>query len=379
MSRKVQKIANVRTVKALRGQSLTIDLGKTFTGSLSAWMKRNPTDTTYRSFTIVDGRYLFLPKEKAQDLSNTDLIEGRWDFDVRQLPAGSTDPNDEQIIFTGSIVFSNQITDSNGNEVVTTPEAESGMINLSNTSSVYGTPGQVVRAKELIRDVSELKTVKAIRGTSLSIDLGKVWTGYKLEAWMKKSPNSQTYRSFTIVDNQFLFLPKEKTQDYYDQSTNELLEPIAGKWHFDVRAIPNAATNANDEVIIVKGVIFFENNITDTVGQELVYADRPYANEFINLNDTPIEYLPSDAGKAVVVNSTASGVEFKELIQDKHYTHDQGMPSQVWTINHNLNKYPTAAAVDTAQTVVMGQIDYIDLNNLTITFNASFSGEAYLN
>tara|TARA_R110002096_G_scaffold435952_2_gene664530 strand:+ start:6172 stop:7101 length:930 start_codon:yes stop_codon:yes gene_type:complete len=61
------------------------------------------------------------------------------------------------------------------------------------------------------------------------------------------------------------------------------------------------------------------------------------------------------------------------------YTHDQGMPSLTWTINHGLNKYPSATTVDSAKTVVMGQIEYIDLNNLTITFNASFSGSAYIN
>ena len=42
-----------------------IDLGKTKTGTLSAWMKKNPTDATFRSFTIVDQRFLFLPKEKT--------------------------------------------------------------------------------------------------------------------------------------------------------------------------------------------------------------------------------------------------------------------------------------------------------------------------
>ena len=379
MSYKVQKIANLRTVKALRGQSLTIDLGKTFTGTLTAWMKRNPTDSTYRSFTVVDGRYLFLPKEKAQDLTTTDTIEGKWNFDVRHLPTGTTDPNDEQMIFTGSIMFSNHITDSNGTEISTTPESESGMIALSNTSSVYGTVGQIVKAKELITDISEVKTIKALRGESLTIDLKKEYPDHRLEAWMKKDPNGDTYRSFNIVDQRFLFLSKAKTQDYYDIDSNELIEKIAGKWYFDVRAIPNLATSADDESIIVKGVIFFEDNVTGSLGQELVYADRPYANEFINLSDTPIEYLPSDAGKAVVVNSTASGVEFQEIIQDKHYAHDQGMPSQVWTINHNLNKYPSAIAVDTAKSIVVGQIDYLDLNNITITFNAAFSGEAYLN
>ena len=330
MSYKVQKIANLRTVKALRGQSLTIDLGKTKTGTLSAWMKKDPTDATFRSFTIVDQRFLFLPKEKTQDLSATDLIEGKWYFDVRQLPVGSVDPNDEQTIYTGTIEFSNQVTDSNGSEVATTPEAESGMISLSNTASVYGTVGQVVKAKDLIKDISEIKTVKAMRGESLSIDLGKDWSGYKLEAWMKKSPNSSTYRSFTIVDDQFIYLPKEKTQDYYDANdSNKLLEAVNGKWYFDVRAIPNAATNASDEQIVTKGVIYFEDNVTDSSGSELVFSQEA-ATSFIGLSDTPINYA-GEAGKVLKVNSAETAVEFASIVEDKHYVHDQGVVNSVWT------------------------------------------------
>lgn len=64
---------------------------------------------------------------------------------------------------------------------------------------------------------------------------------------------------------------------------------------------------------------------------------------------------------------------------DKHYTHDQGLPALVWTVQHGLDKYPTVAVTDTSDTVVVGEVTYIDVNNLTITFNASFSGEAYLN
>ena len=64
---------------------------------------------------------------------------------------------------------------------------------------------------------------------------------------------------------------------------------------------------------------------------------------------------------------------------DKNYVHDQGVPNQVWTISHGLEKLPAVVVVDTAQSVVVGQIEYIDLNNITITFNSSFSGEAYLN
>lgn len=377
MIQRPSKIKNLKTINALRGQSLTIDLGKAFAGTLTAWMKKKPTDSTYRSFTIVDGRYLFLPKEKTQDLSTTDLIKGAWYFDVRQLPDGLINPNEEEVIYTGTIVFDNNITDSNGVEVATTPEVESGMINLSNTSTVYGTVGQVVAAKDLIIEILELKVVKAMRSESLTIDLGKAYTGYKLEAWMKKDPNSETYRSFIIVDDRFLFLSKTKTQDYYDEITNQLVETVEGRWYFDVRRIPDNATSSDDEQIVMKGVIDFTNNITNSVGQELVFGDRLY-NKFINQIDTPLEYA-GNAGKFVVVNSTSTAVEFKSIIEDLHYAHDQGIPSTIWTVNHNLGKYPAAAAVDTAGSVVMGQVDYLDTNNITITFNASFSGVAYIN
>ena len=377
MIQRPSKIKNLKTINALRGQSLTIDLGEAFTGTLSAWMKRDPTDSTYRSFTIVDGRYLFLPKDKAQDLSATDLVAGKWYFDVRHLADGTTDPNDEEVVYTGTILFSNNITDSDGVEIETIPEAESGMINLSNTSTVYGTVGQVVEAKDLILEVLELKTVKAMRSESLTIDLGKTYTGYKLEAWMKRGPNSNTYRSFTIVDDRYLFLPKEKTQDYYDEITSQVVEVVEGKWFFDVRRIPNDATSSDDEQIVMKGVIDFTNNITNSVGQELAFGDRLY-NEFINLDDTPLEYAGS-VGKVLRVNSTETAISFQSIIEDLHYTHDQGIPSKVWTVFHGLNKYPSVLVVDTAKSVVTGDIVYTDSNNIIITFNASFSGSAYIN
>jgi hypothetical protein len=57
----------------------------------------------------------------------------------------------------------------------------------------------------------------------------------------------------------------------------------------------------------------------------------------------------------------------------------QGLPSATWTINHDLNKFPSCVVVDTGGTTVIGQINFIDTNNLTITFIGAFSGTAYLN
>jgi hypothetical protein len=137
--------------------------------------------------------------------------------------------------------------------------------------------------------------------------------------------------------------------------------------------------------------------LTD-VPEDAVFTDTVYSL-FTELNDTPIAIDPL---KSLRGNAAGTALEFVEAVsqsdvtqhesallitssqildfdQLRTYVHDQGIPSLVWSINHNLDKYPSAAAIDTAKTVVVGQIEYIDLNNLTITFNASFSGEAYIN
>ena len=64
---------------------------------------------------------------------------------------------------------------------------------------------------------------------------------------------------------------------------------------------------------------------------------------------------------------------------DKTFEFDQGQPALVWTIQHNLNKFPSVSVVDTANTVVNSQINYIDKNNITINNTAQFAGKAYLN
>jgi len=61
------------------------------------------------------------------------------------------------------------------------------------------------------------------------------------------------------------------------------------------------------------------------------------------------------------------------------FFYDQGLPAITWTIQHNLNKYPSCVVVDSGGTTVLGQIDFTDLNNLSITFIGAFSGTAYLN
>lgn len=60
------------------------------------------------------------------------------------------------------------------------------------------------------------------------------------------------------------------------------------------------------------------------------------------------------------------------------FVYNQTTPSDTWTIDHNLGFYPNATVIDSAGSVVEGDADYTTINQLVLTFNASFSGVAYL-
>lgn len=64
---------------------------------------------------------------------------------------------------------------------------------------------------------------------------------------------------------------------------------------------------------------------------------------------------------------------------DKHYTHVQSVAASIWSVMHNLSKHPSVITVDSADTQMIGQVEYIDLNNIEIRFSAPYSGKAYFN
>lgn len=59
--------------------------------------------------------------------------------------------------------------------------------------------------------------------------------------------------------------------------------------------------------------------------------------------------------------------------------YQQTNSSNVWTIAHNLNRFPSVIVVDSAGSKVEGDVNYIDANNVEIVFGAAFSGIVYLN
>jgi hypothetical protein len=101
-------------------------------------------------------------------------------------------------------------------------------------------------------------------------------------------------------------------------------------------------------------------------------ADDFYFNAVLSLtvangNITANKYY----GFAVYPNLPSDG--------DLNFTFNQPTPATTWSITHNLGKNPSVSVVDSAGTLVYGEVDYINDNSLIITFSAAFSGKAYLN
>lgn len=60
------------------------------------------------------------------------------------------------------------------------------------------------------------------------------------------------------------------------------------------------------------------------------------------------------------------------------HVHTQATPATTWTINHALGGYPAVSVVDSAKTVVYGEITYISTSQIVVNFSSAFSGSAYL-
>ena len=89
-----------------------------------------------------------------------------------------------------------------------------------------------------------------------------------------------------------------------------------------------------------------------------------------------IQKINENTGEEYLGKVTTNEIDF-EL--DKNYYHNQTVPSDTWTITHNLNKVPSITIIDSSNRVVSGEVEVINNNEITLYFNGAFSGKAYLN
>ena len=97
--------------------------------------------------------------------------------------------------------------------------------------------------------------------------------------------------------------------------------------------------------------------------------------------DRPVVVAPLDHrdGRTTGPNLNSPSIPEADSA-DRTYEHVQSSPAQVWTVTHNLGKYPSTIAFDNDGVEFNGlDIDHISDDQLTITFGAATSGRAICN
>ena len=135
-------------------------------------------------------------------------------------------------------------------------------------------------------------------------------------------------------------------------------------------------TSSNDSPILTEN----DDNLTDE--NDHSFTARTESGNSVRVSDLSVSTTIYPTDKVMIV-----GLEDEHLVTiqtlsdtlDKHYVYTQSVVADTWNIQHNLNKFPSISVVDSADSQVEGDVEYVDANNVTLRFCGAFSGKAYLN
>ena len=113
-------------------------------------------------------------------------------------------------------------------------------------------------------------------------------------------------------------------------------------------------------------------HIADWTTRELTLADLGY----VGFDPAVMQTTLDDHETRI---SVLEG-EFPLLNGDKNYIHTQSSPAAIWNYTHGLGKKPSVTIIDSAGSIILAKLTYVDLNTIQIDFNGSAtSGEAINN
>jgi hypothetical protein len=121
--------------------------------------------------------------------------------------------------------------------------------------------------------------------------------------------------------------------------------------------------------------------------KEIVSTVTEPADQTIEIHDPGVAGPPNTLTVGTVTTGDAAvsitGIAPNQVINfvlptRVRHTHTQATPSNTWTINHALGGYPSVSVVDSARTVVFGEVTYQSTTQVVVNFSTAFSGYAYL-
>ena len=85
-----------------------------------------------------------------------------------------------------------------------------------------------------------------------------------------------------------------------------------------------------------------------------------------------------DAGCEVAITYLAGDLVSTDAVLCNCFIFEQATPASDWNIFHKLGRYPQVSVVDSSGRVVIGEVQYIDEQNVRVSFSGEFAGKAYL-
>lgn len=89
-------------------------------------------------------------------------------------------------------------------------------------------------------------------------------------------------------------------------------------------------------------------------------------------------FIDTSAGKLWGPKGESSWGSNVVALIPKRFVFTQGTPSATWNITHTLDGFPSVTVIDSAGTVVIGEVSYNSTSSVTVSFSGGFSGKAYL-
>lgn len=197
---------------------------------------------------------------------------------------------------------------------------------------------------------------------------------YKTDSLSNLKPNSLVALKFTGGTDFSLYVTDKIGVPYpLKDNTGGIVEAVINTdGNLTITGTTTKTINISSSLLyLIESALKLGDNISNLVND---------AN-YITLTDIPV-FVASNYDLGDFTNTGVDPfVHLSDLnaTQDKNWIYTQNIPNNVWSITHPLNKFPSISIKDSAGTNVYGEINYIDISTLTITFNSSFSGVAILN
>ena len=143
-------------------------------------------------------------------------------------------------------------------------------------------------------------------------------------------------------------------------------------------SMPNGTASINYlSRLIGKNIILGDRNNLDGYG---VFQFDSLTQEDGSVYSMSLTYV-SGSGVIKALHYYGIQIDVDAIEGDKNYvfTEAVAVASATWTVQHNLNKFPSCTMVLSTGQQGYGDVTFIDQNNLTITFASAESGKAYIN